>query len=225
MLYREIIAVCSQIHTKHINTLCGQNVPSLNVKLCPTASCDMSCVAELVNRLTPNDPYMGRTAPLTSKRCILYIYSTNIGTEYFKHALYSPFFFLSSKCSLFHNANLFGSCIIHILYTGCAKIKKKNNSGAKRLICRPWKFAALGPGPSGPCVNTAMVMAALHVRSDLQILTIPFGLHFFISRVSNTNCSYFSHYFKYVNAHFYTKYTVFQNDLNTFYSGHRGHRT
>ena len=27
-----------------------------------------------VNRLTPNDPCMGRTAPLTSKRCILYIY-------------------------------------------------------------------------------------------------------------------------------------------------------
>ena len=26
MLYTEIIAVCSQIHTKHINTLCGQNV-------------------------------------------------------------------------------------------------------------------------------------------------------------------------------------------------------
>jgi hypothetical protein len=75
-----------------------------------------------VNRLTPNDPYMGRTALLTSKRCILYIYSTNVGPEYFKHALYSVFF--SLKCSLFHNANLFGSCIIHILYTGCAKIKK-----------------------------------------------------------------------------------------------------
>jgi hypothetical protein len=30
-LYREIIAVCSQIHTKHINTLCGQNVELLNV--------------------------------------------------------------------------------------------------------------------------------------------------------------------------------------------------
>ena len=40
--------------------------------------------------------------------------------------------FFSSKCSLFHNANLLGSCIIHILYTGCAKIKK-NNSGAKRI--------------------------------------------------------------------------------------------
>ena len=33
MLYKEIIAVCSQIHTKHINTLCGQNVELLNVKL------------------------------------------------------------------------------------------------------------------------------------------------------------------------------------------------
>jgi len=32
MLYREIIAVCSQIHTKHINTVCGQNVELLNVK-------------------------------------------------------------------------------------------------------------------------------------------------------------------------------------------------
>jgi tryptophanase len=32
MLYREIIAVCSMIHTKHINTLCGQNVELLNVK-------------------------------------------------------------------------------------------------------------------------------------------------------------------------------------------------
>ena len=33
MLYREIIAVCSEIHTKHINTLCGQNVEMLTVAL------------------------------------------------------------------------------------------------------------------------------------------------------------------------------------------------
>jgi len=33
MLYTEIMAVCSQIHTRRINTLCGQNVESLNVKL------------------------------------------------------------------------------------------------------------------------------------------------------------------------------------------------
>ena len=33
MLYREIIAVCSQIHTKHKSTLCGQNKECVNVKL------------------------------------------------------------------------------------------------------------------------------------------------------------------------------------------------
>ena len=33
MLYREIMAVCSEIHTKHINTLCRQNLELLNVKL------------------------------------------------------------------------------------------------------------------------------------------------------------------------------------------------
>jgi len=32
-LYIEIMAVCSEIHTKHINTLCGQKVELLNVKL------------------------------------------------------------------------------------------------------------------------------------------------------------------------------------------------
>jgi hypothetical protein len=33
MLYREIIAVCSEIHTKHINTLCRQDVELVNFKL------------------------------------------------------------------------------------------------------------------------------------------------------------------------------------------------
>jgi len=33
MLYREIIAVCSEIHTKHMNTVWGQNVKLLNVEL------------------------------------------------------------------------------------------------------------------------------------------------------------------------------------------------
>ena len=32
-MHREIIALCSQIHTKYINTLCGQNVELLSVKL------------------------------------------------------------------------------------------------------------------------------------------------------------------------------------------------
>jgi len=71
-------------------------------------------ICSAAHPLTPNDNYSGRTATLSSKRCILYIYSTNIGTEYFKHGIYSRFF--SSKCSLFHNSNVFGSCIIDILY-------------------------------------------------------------------------------------------------------------
>jgi hypothetical protein len=45
-----------------------------------------------VNHLTPNVHFSGRTAPLTYRRCILYIYSTNIRNEYFKHAAHSPFF-------------------------------------------------------------------------------------------------------------------------------------
>ena len=46
MLFREIIAVCSQIHTKHINTLCGQNVESLNVK--PGGTYNNHCESEVL---------------------------------------------------------------------------------------------------------------------------------------------------------------------------------
>ena len=50
----------------------------------------------LVNPLAPNDIYIYicRTAQLTSRLCILNIYSRNIFTEYFKHAAHSPFFSL-----------------------------------------------------------------------------------------------------------------------------------
>jgi len=60
-----------------------------------------------------NDPYMGRTAPLTYRRCILYIYSTNICTEYFKYAAHTLFFPLQNAV-YFIILPFFGSCIIHI---------------------------------------------------------------------------------------------------------------
>jgi hypothetical protein len=80
---------------------------------------------------------MSRTAPLTSKRCI---YSTNIDTEYFKHALYSPFFSLQNAVGFIMLTSL-----VPLLFTfyiqNCAEIKK-NNSGAKGLSkLKFWKYA------------------------------------------------------------------------------------
>ena len=66
----------------------------------------------------------GRTVPLTSKFAF-YIFIYQIQVLNILNMIYILLFFSFSKCSLFHNSNLFGSCIIHILYTGCAKIKKK----------------------------------------------------------------------------------------------------
>ena len=53
---------------------------------------NQNSIPEDINPLTHNDGYSGRTAPLTSKCCILCIYSTNTGTEYFKLDIYCPFF-------------------------------------------------------------------------------------------------------------------------------------
>ena len=61
----------------------------------------------------PNDPYRGRTAPLTSKRCILYIYSTNIDSEYFKHGIYSTFFSLQNAVCF-----IILTYLVHVLFTG-----------------------------------------------------------------------------------------------------------
>jgi len=64
--------------------------------------------------------YVGRAYRYPPDVAFYIFFSTAISTEYFKHAAQSLFF--SSKCRLFHNAAFFGSCIIHILLTGCAKI-------------------------------------------------------------------------------------------------------
>jgi hypothetical protein len=70
-----------------------------------------------LNPLTPNDHYSGRTATLTSKLCILYIYSTNIGTEYFKHGIYSPFFSLQNAACF-----IILMCLVPVLFTSYIQV-------------------------------------------------------------------------------------------------------
>ena len=77
-----------------------------------------------INPLTPNDTYTGRTAPLTSKRCILYVYSTNIGTEYFKHGIYSPFFPLQNAVCFIILTYLF-PVLFTFYIRGVLNLKKK----------------------------------------------------------------------------------------------------
>ena len=80
--------------------------------------------------MTPNDDYNVRTAPLTSKRCILYIYSTNTDAEYFKHGIYSPFLSLQNAvCFIILTYLVPGLFTFYIQ----GVLKLKNNSGAKRL--------------------------------------------------------------------------------------------
>jgi len=68
MLYREIMAVCSQIHTKHINTLCWLNVELLNVKLV------VHIVTTGLNFLLIPSPYRAVNTPSVIKTSQLMLY-------------------------------------------------------------------------------------------------------------------------------------------------------
>jgi hypothetical protein len=121
----QIITLDCENYTEHISTLSELCEEFFRVRAgLPKYSKRPPFFRESVSPLTPNDPYSGRTAPLTFKRCILYIYSTNIGTEYFKHGIYSSFFSLENAVCF-----IILTYLVPILFTyyiqSVIKLKKK----------------------------------------------------------------------------------------------------
>ena len=102
LLFGEILAVCCGQFSAHVCADCDVATRDCSISLlvvwvwrfCDHIEKEIS--VRMFKPLTPNDPYMGRTAPLTSKYFILYIYSTNIGSEYVKHGMYSSYCFIQN---------------------------------------------------------------------------------------------------------------------------------
>ena len=101
--------------------------------------------------------YICRTAPLTSKRFILYIYSTDIGTEYFKHGVNFPFVCLRNAVYFIIFTYLFPA-LFTFLYTGVLKLKKK-----------------IIPAPKGQCKHSFSVLGGNVVKLR-AILTVDFKI-------------------------------------------------
>ena len=96
--------------------------------------------------------------------------------------------FFSSKCSLFHNSNVSGSFIIHILYTGCAKIKK-NNSCAKRLPGYPYGLLILNN------VYDFDVLLTVHLSIFIVLLTVHLSIFISLTKLMHKNLFHNKFYF------------------------------
>ena len=78
MLYREIITVCSQIHTKHIYALCGQNVELLNFNPLTAELNPICCLLALLGAHHFLHVSRIRVKSLTLRLLMSYIYGAPI---------------------------------------------------------------------------------------------------------------------------------------------------
>ena len=121
MLYREIIAVCSQIHTKHINILCGQNVELLNVKLVVLTVSSSDTMLLLNSRIFTEQ--WSRKNKEWNCRC----FTRGTSTTYIRDKIWTPD--ISDERSA-NDTNRKSVCVYR---TGCAAVA--GTGFIERLLC------------------------------------------------------------------------------------------
>jgi hypothetical protein len=129
-----------------------------------------------INLQEPCVLYTGRAYRYPTDVAFYIFFSTNISTEYFKHAAHSPFF--SSKCRFFHNATFFGYCIIHNLHIDVLKLNIK-------IRCQTIKVYSVEITFMGPYIANIFQ----YMSTKMQIYTVDLYLEttLHVSGVTSTH--------------------------------------
>jgi hypothetical protein len=94
------------------------------IPLVPSSASRVRCVSDWYTAplvVKEGSPRGEGTIGLTKSQCRINPEKRPLSVSNILNMLHNLSFFFSSYCRLFHNATLFGSCIIHILNAGCAR--------------------------------------------------------------------------------------------------------